>query len=443
MATPSDAQLAQIAQHIFVMRDRATTRLPKPATTGPDAFKLALNPIATQDDFKDAGIGVIDFTVDPKNPNIWLHNPDKPFRIGSASKIAMMLAAVQLRLDVRRIQELNIISTAADFDALFRNTKFWKKAKPPQAEMQAIAEPGSVPLVSNIFDFTKSPVDFMGPDPDGRTDPAVQKAITDRLPAGGELTWEKWTDFTFSERYWLTGSLSDNVAATACVSEIGVPYIKAVQRSYGLADPAHGMHLLASSGYDNIPRKTAAVPSPPRPLTHVEPIHVEDFWRASSGAFTDQMSWVPGSAAALTAYMIAMMTNAIGNDPGGDAVITLLDRTAACNTIRNNMAAGGAHAIMSFLVDLGVKSIPNTKIMRQLNKIGILKKSDGAKAPLVCEFVYLETKQDPAPAPPHREVMKYGVVAVGLIDDTGPGGHNAAEKAKALGAAVHSALLTL
>src|SRR5262245_46479886 len=118
MATPSDAQLTQIAQHILVMRDRATTRLPKPTTTGPAAFTTALDPIGTQDDFKDAGIGVIDFTVDPKHPNIWLHNPDKAFRIGSASKIAMMLAAVQLRLDVRRIHELNIISTAADFDAL-------------------------------------------------------------------------------------------------------------------------------------------------------------------------------------------------------------------------------------------------------------------------------------------------------------------------------------
>jgi len=91
-----------------------------------------------------------------------------------------------------------------------------------------------------------------------------------------------------------------------------------------------------------------------------------------------------------------------------------------------------------------VKSVPHTTVMRQINKIGILKRSDGAKAPLVCEFVYVETKQVPAPPPPQREVMKYAVIAVGLIDDTStPAGHNAAVKSSALGAAVHKALLTL
>ena len=445
MATLSDAQLTQIAQKIFVMGDPAKTKLPKPTMSGPPAFKAALDPIATQVDFKDAGIGVIDFTLDAKNPNIWLHNEDKPFRIGSASKIAMMLAAVQLRLDVRRIMDLKLISTAADFDALFRNRKLWKKAKPPQDQMQAIADADSVPLISKIFDFTKDPVDFMGPDADGRTDPAVQLGIVSRLPADQELPWEKWTDFTFSERLWLTGCLSDNVAATSCVSEIGVPYIKAVQRAYGVADRPHGMHLFASSGYDTIPASTTPPASPPpRRLTGVEPIPVLDFWKDSKGTFTDQKSWVPGSAAALTAYMIALMTNTLGDDPAGDPVITLLDRTQACDTIRNNLADGGVHAIESFLIEDGVKSVPHTTVMRQINKIGILKKSDGAKAPLVCEFVYVETKQVPAPPPPQREVMKYAVIAVGLIDDTStPAGHNAAVKSSALGAAVHKALLTL
>jgi hypothetical protein len=440
MTNLSDAQLGQIADVIFVMGDRVTTKLPKPSTTGSAAFTAALDPIGAQADFTNAGIGVIDFTRDLLHPDVWLHNPDKSYRIGSASKIAMMLAAVQLRFDVRRILDLNIISAPADFDALFSNPKLWKKAKPPQTQMQQIAHVASAPLVSKVFDFRKHPVDFTSPDPDGRTDPANQTAIVKKLPAGGEVSWAKWTDFTFSERLWLTGCKSDNVAATACVSEIGVPFIKLVQRSYGLADPANGMNLFASSGYDTIPRRSgppAAVP--PRQLTNVEPIPVEDYWwDPGTRTFTDKKSWVPGSAVALTAYMIALMTDAFA-DPG-----TAIARgIVACDTVRKNLADGGPNAIESFLVENGVKHVPDTKVIRQINKIGILKKSDGAKAQLVCEFVYLETKQDPPPPPPARNEMKYAVVAVGLISEADTGGHSSSGKSALLGAAVHQALLTL
>jgi hypothetical protein len=462
MTTPTDAQLAQIAEKIFVMKDRATTRLPKPITTPtpplppppapppPDRdtiirFKAALDWIGTDPDLKDAGIGVIDFTNDAMHPKIWLHNENKAFRIGSASKIAMMLAAVQLRLDVRKILDLKIISTAAEFDELFRNPKLWKLAKPPQSEMQQIAGAANAPLISKIFDFTKSPVNFFGPDPKLANVEANRKRIVDKLPADGELSWEKVHEFTFAERFWLAGCMSDNVAATACISEIGVPYIKAVLRSYGLADTARGMHLLASGGYAPYPRVTRPPdPAAPRPLTYEEPIAVNDWWlNLRTHSFDDNMSHVPGSAAALAAYMIALMTDAFA-DPGTG----LVAGRDACEDIRNNLADGGSHAILSFLAEGadapdvagGVSGVADTTITRQVNKIGILKKSDGAKSGLVCEFVYLETKQDPAPAAPRRVNMKYAVVANGLI--TSPG-VIAARKSEILGAAVHNALLSL
>jgi hypothetical protein len=79
--------------------------LPKPTTTGSPTFKAALDPVGAQPDFATVGIGVIDFTDDPQHPSVWLSNPhpdkpnaDRPYRIGSASKIAVILAAVQLRL---------------------------------------------------------------------------------------------------------------------------------------------------------------------------------------------------------------------------------------------------------------------------------------------------------------------------------------------------------
>ena len=288
-------------------------------------------------------------------------------------------------------------------------------------------------------------MDFAGPDPDGRRDSdgkpvaATQDAIINRLPPNKELSWATWSGLTFSERLWLAGCMSDNVAATACVSEIGVPYVKAVMRSYGLFDPAKGMNLLPSYGYDTIPRtSTAGVPAPPRALTNIEPIPVTDYWWDSgTAAFTDQKSWVAGSAAALTAYMLALM-----RDEFADPRTALARGIVACETLRRNLADGGPNSIESFLVEDGVKRVPDTQVTKVTNKIGILKKADGAKAALICEFVYVETNQVPAPAY-GRSAMKYAVIAVGLISDTGAAGHNARVKSGALGAAVHKALLTL
>jgi hypothetical protein len=436
MAPLSDAQLESIAQEIFVAHDRAKTKLAKPLTSGPTDFKDALKHLETDVDLKDSGIGVIDFTADPLKPHVWLHNGDQPFRIGSASKIAMALAAVQLRLDVRRIQGLGIISTAAEFDELFRNPKLWRKAKAPQSEVQQIATAAGAPLISRIFDFAKSPIDFDGPDPDGRT-AAAKKTLVESLPSG-HLSWATSPALSFSDRLWLTGSLSDNVAATACVSDIGPAYMKAVLRSYGLADLPKGMHLLAAGWYANIPGATTPpAPPPPRQLANVETIPVLDkFKNFSNGRFEDQRSWVPGSAAALTAYMLALMTD--GLDIVNGTALSPLSASGASATIRNNLADGGPQSIASFLA-IGVATI--TTVKKQLNKIGILKLEDGAETPILGEFVYLETEEATAPtAPLTRRAMKYAVVATGLKETTGSS-LGAVAKAKKLGKEVHKALL--
>jgi len=437
MTTLTSAQLDKLADNIFITGDRAATRLPKPTPTGSTAFFTALDPIASNADLKDAGIGIIDFTGDPAHPSIWLNNEGKTFRIGSASKIAMMLAAVQLRLDVRNILGLptKIISTPAEFDSVFADAALWRRGKAPKRELGQIAGTANAPQVSKIFDFTKSPIDFAGPDPDTQFQPANRDKAFNKLPASRELEWETNPPLSFSERYWLTGYRSDNVAATACVSEIGVPYIKAVQRAYGLSDhPSDGMHLLASAGYANIPRKTTPpAPPPPRSLTHIETLQVEDFWLSDPGPpqkFDDKRSWVPGSAAALTAYMLALESNKLGD-------------AAACKTIRNNLADGVGHAIRSFVIGdshHGIASL--TQVKAQHNKIGILKQSDGAKQPLLCEFVLVETEETTAPAAGHRSKMKYGVILAGLIA-TDPDGVSAVKGAQLLGETVHKALLKL
>jgi hypothetical protein len=438
------------------MGDRAATRLPKPKTRGSAAFKAALDPLKKRTEFKDVGIGVIDFSRSHSSPDVWLFNEDRPYRIGSAGKIAILLAAVQLRCDVRKILALHpqIVSTPTELDALFGNRRLWRKAKAPKREAKAVLQIASnPPLVSKIFDFAKHPVDFAGPDPDGRKDAAdkpvaaVQDAIFAKL-ASGHLEWETWSALSFSERFWLTGCLSDNVAATSCLSELGVPWVKAVQRSYGLADPSAGMNLFLSGGYSDITaRRRAADAAPPRPLVGVDPITVEDYWwDPRTRKFSDRSSHVPGSAAALTAYMLALMTDGFVDD--GSVALG----GVGCTTIRKNLADGGPYdpdKLTEFpdhpgAIRHGVLSAANTTITRQIDKIGLLQPEIGAKAFLRCEFMYLETTTLDPGLPHGRKDLKYAIVATGVIADADKvHGTNAATKSVWLGAAVHQALLTL
>src|SRR5439155_2910653 len=101
-----------------------------------------------------------------------------------------------------------------------------------------------------------------------------------------------------------------------------------------LADPDAGMNLLLSGGYSEIePRRKPLDAAPPRPLSDPEPITVKDYWwDPATRKYSDRSSRVPGSTAALTAYMIALMTNDLVND--GSVVFGEI----GCKTIHKNLA---------------------------------------------------------------------------------------------------------
>ena len=438
MTTLTSAQLDKIADCIFILRDRKLTRLKKPVTLQTLAFELAMDPIAADADFKDVGIGIIDFTGNKTSPNVRLILGDEPFRVGSTTKIAMMLAAVQLRTDIRNILALSpqIITTAAEFDALYANSALWKKGKAPASNngKRIAAVP---PLISKIFDFTKSPVDFAGPDPDTQHLPANHDKAFNKL--GGESAWDSDPPLSFAERFWMTGLMSDNVAATTCISEIGVPYLKAVMRAYGLFDhPDGGMHLLTSAEYETIPAKKNKSTDPPLPrkLTDAEFPEVDDKWLASSGRYDDKRSWVPGSAAALAAYMIALINDgfAIPNKAGATGA-------EACTTIRNNLADGGNHSIESYVIGNSTSGIKKVaRITKQFNKIGLLQHDLGAEFDIVSEFVYVETLEKTAPPAGKRNAMQYAIVIAGMRSDAT---NDIEAKTNRLAETVHKALSKL
>src|SRR5258706_7460322 len=110
----SNKDLQTIADQLFLLKSPRPSKLPKPInTTGGRDLTSKLDPIidpVTSDGrFKDIGIGVVDFTSDFMNPKVWLHNPNDVWRVASTGKMAILLAAVQLRDDVPKVKATRLV----------------------------------------------------------------------------------------------------------------------------------------------------------------------------------------------------------------------------------------------------------------------------------------------------------------------------------------------
>lgn len=437
----TSAQVKSLSTDMTLMQPVKNIRLPKPVnSTGASSLAAKLDKFQTDPDFANWGIGVVDYTKSSSSPSIWLSDgraadpkrklstSDTPWRAGSTGKIAILLAAAQLRDDVRAIQDGKLLKTPEEFDAFFARADLWQLS--PVFRTSQIAS-GHAPRISTIFDFTKTPADFAGPAVSG---PDFIKNIlhhaTRVKPA--HLDWTSTTNFAFSERLWLCGALSDNVAATSCISEIGIGYLKAVQRAYGLFDDANGMHLLLSNDYKPIPAKISVSPGSKlnyRGVVDVEFHHVTDALQTAPGKFTDQSSKEPGSACALLAYLIAFREKKFL--PRSTA-----SSNAAFGVITDFLSHGGSEQTQSFIANGVAKA---AKVDLQISKIGLLGKADGEPGPLNCEFAYLEThEKSGAPKP-----RKYGVVVTGIkhrVDSTGTVTRAASTLTEDLGEAIHRAL---
>lgn len=428
-------QLDQLAGDVFLLKTPAPTRLPKPSNSvGAGSLAAKLDPIfSTAADpkydarFKDMGIAVVDFTANKAAPKVWLRNGDDAWRIGSTGKLSILLAAVQLRDDVRAVQNSGLLSTPQEYDQLFSMSKFWNRSK--NSKINDIAVRG--PRISTIFDVDKAkrdgtPINFFGPDPDSPNGTAIfNKLGVDAGVPIEHLHWPAAKNFDFSERLWLTGARSDNIAATSCVSDIGVPYLKAVQRAYGLFDPRHGMDLLLSDGYKSVDT-TALVSSRDatkyRNTSHQEMIEVKDvIYSKLTNKFNDNHSVEPGSAAALTAYVIALIN----------------DKFPACTTIKKNLA-GGPGPTLTCYVALGVGTI--ARVTTEISKIGIVGTEEGEPDALNCEFAYLETEE----TGPGARKMQYAIIATGIrskANADGTAGLSVGNLSQNIGLQVHEALL--
>ena len=397
----TDTQLKTIRGELFLFKDPLPV-LPKPTNTDDDsvATNLAtrMKPIAADPRFTDISIGVVDFTADRMAPRVWVHKEDVPWRIGSTGKIAALLAAVQLRDDVRRVAATGLVTTPSDFDDLLAT--IWLKST--NSRVREIANKEGSPRVSTTVDVSKPVPDFFGAD-----------VVLDRakLTGLGHVDWPGLPELTFSERLWLMGAESDNIAATSCISEIGVAYMKAVQRGWGLFDEDSGMHMLLAAGYSGVVTKTrvgtAAGAPEYRALRNSESHFVTDVWIDKKTQKPSHFSTQPGSVAALTAYMIALMQD------------KLIDKDA-CDAIREHLADEGSDTEHGSVVR-GVGAIAT--VTKAHAKVGVL-------GSLRCEFAYMESGGH-----------KYAIVAEGVLPKrVGANRFSAETQGQDLAKAIHHAL---
>ena len=421
----SQAEFEQIAGDLFLLKRPVPVPLPMPVNTGgANSLAAKLDPIKINAKFKELSIGVVDFTAGVAAPKIWLHREDLPWRTGSTGKIVPLLALFQLRSDVRKVRASGLVTTPEDFDELFQ--VIWSKASTSTAALKKIKD--RPPRISTIFDVTPLSPEFLGfPTLD------TQDILT-RLPdnphhpgdlSERHLSWDAAKNFTPWERMWLTGAHSDNVGASTLVSEIGVSYMKAVQRAYGLFAPkkGKGMCLLLGSGY--APVNTAAkvntsAGSPNyRSLKDTECNIVTDV--LMQGTTPSQCSTQAGSAAALTAYMIALMQEQlVGPSPNVAAEL-------------KKHLGGGPDSLTTFLVN-GIRAA-GVNVSLEHSKIGIL-------GTINCEFAYMET--DPVAATgtaPAKPALKFAVIAMGIKPKTVAGAKlSKVQIAEQLGVAIYEAL---
>lgn len=400
----SDTQLDQVSAKLFLFQAPNPLRLSKPSSSGAD-LASRMTPVAADARFKDLSFGVVDFTSSLMAPNIWLYREEVPWRMASTGKIALLLAAVQLRDDVRRVKSTGIVSAAADFDELFAT--IWKRSS--VTWIKEIGTVAGAPRISTIFDLSVNPIAFAGAD-----------KMHDRAKLSSDALHQKWPkapDLTFWERMWQTGAQSDNVAACTLGSEIGMAYTKAVQRAYGLFDPP-GMKMLLGAAYGS-PRKGTPVTRSAgaaiyRPVINQESHPITSEFDAKKQVWSTQGA----SVTALMAYLIALMRDKLVSSVAADA-------QAACGVIRDCLADEKQDTTTSLIFE-GVRDAATVGKAHTKLGVGRSKEDNGIR----CEFAYIEASG-----------KKYGVVAMGILPATVGGAKiSAKQRGRALGKAIHEAL---
>jgi len=416
----TEAQLKTITGKLFLFKDPPPA-LPRPVNTDdendPKHLAALMKPVATNARFKDISFSVVDF-ANPVKPRVFLHKDDIFWRMGSSGKIAALLAAAQLRDDVQKVKETGFLTKDTEYDDLF--STIWRRSKDPHVSVigrKDRAGKEGAPRVSTTIDLSKSKAEFMGADVDLNS---VRSALVKNK------NWSNIPNLSFRDRLWLMGSKSDNVASGSCISEIGLAYMKAVQRAYGLwiDDAKKGMRMLVASHYSEVPPRTPVKGTGPpmyrqfRSSDDESHLGVKDEY--IDGKNDLHLTSQSGSVAAITAFMIALIQDKLVNKD-------------VCDAIKSFMADGGFDTLPGSLVH-GVQAIATTfgKIHSKGGALNPEGNGRGAKRALRCDLAYIEA-----------DGKKYAIVAQGLLPFKVAGSSvevEPDEQGEELAKAIHTAL---
>jgi hypothetical protein len=243
---------------------------PHPVLKEDSTLVNLLKPVKDKPEYKHLKVGVVDLT-DPIKPRYFLDKPhnDETVTIGSASKLAILYAAFQLREDLRNVLRDN--GSISTLDELKQGLKaYWSSGDKP-ASLKALANsPRRWPRLERIFALESWPISdptglvFAGKDNCGidKLDEdlsAPKLALMRGLEKFHNLEYEgsklqRWqgllqnrapdgTAFLpgvplgqpipFAKRLWLTCAWSDNAAATSCWKDLGREYQKILMTESG------------------------------------------------------------------------------------------------------------------------------------------------------------------------------------------------------------------
>ncbi|PWI17993.1 hypothetical protein DI272_30415 [Streptomyces sp. Act143] len=201
--------------------------------------RLRLNLNAVSEHLHDGPVAVVNL-AGPDSPAFAAIHGSRQTYVASIAKLAPLLAACQLRADLRRIAAANPPQSSAE---LFETAR---------QQWNCTAEHG--PQLDDIFwvDFAVSPVavDFVDAHQDDEALNELDSKLAD--PTTRQEGLERLRLLGFADRLRLMAAWSNNDAATAVIRVLGLPYVAAVVQDCGLYDVGDGGGLWLGAGYGDI-----------------------------------------------------------------------------------------------------------------------------------------------------------------------------------------------
>jgi Beta-lactamase enzyme family len=187
------------------------------------ALTTALNPLALLNDFRDMCVAVVDLTglTSPDltaTPAFWGWNLSEATTVGSTSKLAVMLAAFELR----RVVQAAHAGRPADplSDVTEAVVKDWAAASDSESRDIASRPPTFTQIFDPFFEFSP---------------PTSTEAELDEIDDAP--TPEKVAALSFADRLRLMCEWSENIASSMCARDLGFAFIRATLLQTGLYVP--------------------------------------------------------------------------------------------------------------------------------------------------------------------------------------------------------------